>query len=336
MDLKFGITFLPSHPVEFQEWCRCAEDSGFDILGIADSQSVYREMYVSMAITAQHTSKIPFGPRVTNPVTRHPAVTASAMATLDEMAPGRTFVGIGTGDSALAAIGEKGVNLKTLREYVQGVRGLMAGEVITYRGKEMRLPWATAKIPIHMSAHGPKTLRLAGAIADAVVVGTGFAQDVVPDTLAQIRAGAEEAGRDFDSLDIWWWGHINIAKDRKQALEDLQPALCAAANHLTRFTHQGKHIPPDKLEAFRKLRAAYQVEGHFVPGGSSVNARMVEELGLREYLADRFAVAGSPAECVERIHELAERGVTHIWTPPSFTDKMAFMKSWSEEVLPKV
>ena len=336
MDLKFGITFLPSHPTEFQEWCRAAEDSGFDILGIADSQSVYRELYVSMAITAQNTKSIPFGPRVTNPLTRHPAVTASGIATLDEMAPGRTFVGIGTGDSALAAIGEKGVNLKTLREYVVAVRGLMAGEVINYRGKDMRLAWAKGKIPIHISAHGPKTLRLAGAVADAVVVGTGFTPEVVPDTLAQIRAGAEEAGRDFDSVDIWWWGHINIGKNRDQAVQDLLPALCAAGNHLTRFTHEGKHIPPELLDSFQKLRTAYQVEDHFNPGGTSVNARIVEDLGLRDYLADRFAIAGSPAECAERIHQLAERGVTHIWTPPSFTDKMAFMKSWATEVMPKV
>lgn len=336
MDLKFGITFLPSHPVEFQEWSRCAEDSGFDILGIADSQSVYRELYVSMAITAQHTTKIPFGPRVTNPLTRHPAVTASGIATLDEMAPGRTFVGIGTGDSALAAIGEKGVNLKTLREYVLAVRSLMAGEVTTYHGKEMRLAWAKNKIPIHISAHGPKTLRLAGAIADAVVVGTGFTPEVVPDTLAQIRAGAEEAGRDFDSLDIWWWGHINIGENREKALQDLLPGLCAAGNHLTRFNHEGKHIPPDLLDAFRNLRASYEVEDHFVPGANTVNARIVEDLGLSDYLADRFAIAGSPAECAERIQQLAERGVTHIWTPPSFTDKIAFMKSWSGEVMPRL
>jgi len=258
------------------------------------------------------------------------------MATLDEMAPGRTFVGIGTGDSALAAIGERGVSLAALREYVLAVRALMAGEVVEYRGKEMRLAWAEAKIPIHMSAHGPKTLRLAGAIADAVVVGTGFAADVVPDTLAQIRAGAEEAGRDFDSLDVWWWGHINISGSRERSLEDLLPALCAAGNHLTRFTHEGKHIPEELLESFRKLRAAYEVEGHFVPGRGSVNARLVEELGLRDYLAERFAVAGSPADCAERIHELAERGVTRIWTPPSFTDKMAFMRSWSGEVMPRL
>lgn len=335
MKAKFGITFLPAHPKETTEWVRAAEDSGFDILGLADSQSVYRELYVTMTLTALNTSTIPFGPRVTNPVTRHPAVTASSIATLEEMAPGRTFVGIGTGDSALAAIGQKGVKLAELREYVLAVRGLMAGDTIEWRGKQMRIPWSHKAVPIHVSAHGPKTLRLAGAVADAVVVGTGFTPEVVPDTLARIREGAEEAGRNFNDIEIWWWGHINIARDRDTALHDLLPALCAAGNHLTRFTSEGKHIPPDLLEAFRRLRAEYQVEGHFVPGATS-NARIVETLGLRDYLADRFAIAGSPAECAERIEQLVSLGVTNIWTPPSFTDKMAFMKQWAEEVMPRV
>lgn len=332
---KFGITFLPPHPKELVEWVKAAEDCGFDILGLADSQAIYRELYVSMTLTAMNTSTIPFGPRVTNPLTRHPSVTASAMATLEELAPGRTFVGIGTGDSALAAIGETGVTLQALREYVLAVRGLMAGETVTYRDKPMRITWGGKDVPIHMSAHGPKSLRLAGAIADSVVVGTGFTPEVVPDTLAHIRKGAEDAGRDFNTIGIWWWGHINIAPSRERALQDLLPALCAAGNHLTRFTAKGKHIPPQLMEPFRRLRASYRVEGHFIPGATS-NARIVEELGLRDYLAGRFAIAGTPTECAERIHELAQLGVTQIWTPPSFTDKMGFMRQWAAEVMPRI
>jgi 5,10-methylenetetrahydromethanopterin reductase len=336
MEAKFGITFLPSDPKELEDWVICSEDSGFDILGLADSQSIYRELYVSMTITALKTRKIPFGPRVTNPLTRHPAVTASGMATLEEIAPGRTFLGIGTGDSALAAIGEKGVPLKALREYVLAVRGLIEGRTVTYRDKAMRLPWCKMNIPILIAAHGPKTLRLAGAIADGVVVGTGFTPEVAADTMAQIRQGAQEAGRDFSKLDIWWWTHINIADSRDQALHDLLPGLCAAGNHLTRFTAEGKHIPPNLLQAFKDLRGQYQVEDHFVPGESTVNSRLVEKLGLKDYLADRFAIAGSPEECAERIRSLVRIGVTKFWTPPSFTDKMAFMKRWAREVMPRL
>src|SRR5918992_4419848 len=101
MTVRFGITFLPNAPREFIEWCRVAEETGFDIIGIADSQSLYREVYVSTTLCAVNTSRIRFGPRVINPLTRHPAVPASAAATLEELAPGRTMLGLGIGDSAV-------------------------------------------------------------------------------------------------------------------------------------------------------------------------------------------------------------------------------------------
>ena len=336
MKIQIGITLFPEKPPKFTEWVRCAEGSGFDILGLADSQSLYRELYVGMAQVAACTSTLKFGPRVTNPVTRHPAVTASAMASLEEMAPGRTLLGLGTGDSALSAIGLSGVRLIELQEYVEAVRGLMAGEQVTYQGKSMRLAWANARIPLYISAHGPKTLRLAGALADGVVVGTGFTPEVVRDTLAQIRHGAEEAGRSLDELDIWWWAHCNVAGSEAEALRDLRSPLAAAGNHLTRFTAEGKHIPPERLEAFRRLRREYQVESHFDTRSDSANTLLTEKLGLLDYLAKRFAIAGTPEQCVERIRDLAKLGVTNIWSAPSFTDKMGFMKSMEKHVFPHV
>ncbi len=336
MPVKFGITFLPERLADFVQWVRYAEDSGFDIIGVADSQSLHRELYVALTLCALNTSHVRFGSRVTNPRTRHPAVTASAMASLEELAPGRTLAGVGTGDSALSAVGLTGVSLQILQDYVETLRALCQGERATYQERSMRLTWSGARIPIYISAHGPKTLRLAGAIADGVVVGTGFLPDVAQDSLEQIRLGAEAAGRDFHSIDIWWWTMCNVAEHRDRALGEMGAALAATGNHLTRFTTEGKHIPPQLMESMTRLRAAYQVESHFVPGGESPNSRLVDQLGLRDYLAERFAIAGTPDECVEKIQGLAAIGVNQIWTSPSFADKMAFMHAWSEQVLPHV
>ena len=88
MTIGFGIDFLPNAPQEFIEWSRVAEDVGFDIVGIADLQSLYRDVYVSTTLCAVNTKRVRFGPRVINPLTRHPAVAASAAATLEELAPG--------------------------------------------------------------------------------------------------------------------------------------------------------------------------------------------------------------------------------------------------------
>lgn len=334
MQVKFGVTFLPERLSEFVEWVRYAEDRGFNIIGVADSQSLHRELYVAMTLCALNTSRVRFGSRVTNPRTRHPAVTASAMASLEELAPGRTLTGVGTGDSALTAIGLQGVSLRTLRDYVETVRALCQGETTTYQNHPMRLTWSGSRIPIYVSAHGPKTLRLAGQIADGVVVGTGFLPEVARDSLDQIRLGAEEAGRDFDSIDIWWWTMCNVADHPNTALGEMGAALAATGNHLTRFTTRGKHIPAELMEPMKRLRAEYVVESHFVPGGQSPNAQLVDRLGLREYLAERFAIAGTPDQCVDKVKRLAEIGVNQIWTSPSFADKMAFMRTWSETVFP--
>ncbi len=126
----------------------------------------------------------------------------------------------------------------------------------------------------------------------------------------------------------------NVADHRDAALAEMGAALAATGNHLTRFTTEGKYIPPDLMAAMRRLRADYRVESHFVPGGDNANARLLDQLGLRDYLADRFAIAGTPEECVAKIHRLAALGVKQIWTSPSFADKMAFMRTWSEQVLP--
>ena len=334
MQVKFGVTFLPEGLSDFVEWVQYAEASGFDIIGVADSQSLHRELYVAMTLCALNTSRVKFGSRVTNPRTRHPAVTASAMASLEELAPGRTLLGLGTGDSALAAVGLQGVSLPTLRAYVEAVRALCQGQVATYQDKSMRQTWGQSTIPIYIAAHGPKTLRLAGQIADGVVVGTGFLPDVAQDSLEQIRLGAEEAGRDINSIDIWWWTMCNVIDQPGQAIQEMGAALAATGNHLTRFTTEGKHIPPDLMAPLKRLRAEYVVESHFVPGGESPNSRLVDQLGLRNYLAERFAIAGTPEECVEKIQRLAAIGVNQIWTSPSFTDKMAFMRNWSEHIFP--
>ena len=102
---RFGIVFLPESLREFGELCAEAEAHGFHWLGVADSQSVFRELYVALTVAALHTKRMRLGPLVTNPLTRHPVVTASAISSVDEVSGGRAVLGLGSGDSALYTIG---------------------------------------------------------------------------------------------------------------------------------------------------------------------------------------------------------------------------------------
>ncbi len=89
----FGITLLPNRLKDLLAWCRTAEAAGFDVIGVADSQSLYREVFIACALAARQTERVNIGPRVIDPVTRHPAVAASSAATLAELAPGRALMG---------------------------------------------------------------------------------------------------------------------------------------------------------------------------------------------------------------------------------------------------
>jgi 5,10-methylenetetrahydromethanopterin reductase len=332
MRAKFGITFLPNAPSEFVEWCRTAEATGFDIIGIADSQSLYREVYVCCTLCALNTERIRFGPRVITPLTRHPAVAASAALTLEELAPGRTILGIGTGDSAVYNIGLKGSTQAELREYLLAVRALQETGVAEYHGRTARLTWGRAKIPIYIAASGPKTLRLAGEIANGVVINTGLLPEIVRDSIEHVRAGALAAGRDPSEIDMWWLPLTNLRPDRQAAIDEIKMSLASAGSHLSRFTTEGKHIPPELMERVKALGARYHFDEHDKP--ESANRRLIEELGLVEYVADRFAVAGPAEDCIAKLGRAIDAGARQFWMSVHFDDKVRFMREWGEKVIP--
>src|SRR5262249_1722417 len=161
MTARLGLLCLPRTVASAVADARLAEDVGFSMVGVADSQSVFRELYTTMALCAQATQRVRIGPSVTNPITRHPAVAAPGIATTDEIAPGRAFFGIGSGDSAILNLAERPSTLADMRAYVTAVRALQAAREAEWRGRLVRLTWAPRAVPIYLSAEGPRTLELA-------------------------------------------------------------------------------------------------------------------------------------------------------------------------------
>lgn len=331
MRVGFGVTLLPNALSDFVSWCRTAEQAGFDTVGIGDSQSLFREVFIAAALCAEHTSRVRLGPRVINPMTRHPAVSASGAATLAELAPGRVLLGIGSGDSSVHNAGVRPARLAEMREYTLAVRDLLTKGRATYRGAPSLLTWAPAAVPIYVAASGPKTLELAGEIADGVVIQTGLLPDVIEESLASVRRGAERAGRDFAKIDKSWFPWVSLAGSRAAAIETIKHSLASGAKHLGRFTTKGKHIPPHLVDKIAEAKRRYRFDQHQQSGNE--NARLIEELGLVDYLADRFAIVGTAEECVRKIEMAAEAGVTHLWMSIHFAEKERFMREWSATVM---
>ena len=209
--MKFGVAIVPHDLEETAVSARLAEEQGFDYIGIPDSQSLWRELYLSLSVVANNTSRVRIGPTVTNALTRHPAVAASAIATLNEISGGRAFFGIGSGDSAILNLGLRPARLAELQEYIEALRAILSGDSYDYQGRSIHVQWSEKPVPIIMSAEGPKTLAIAGGIADAVIIHSGLTKDVLADTIARIRGGERAAGRPEGSAEVWAFAKCNIA-----------------------------------------------------------------------------------------------------------------------------
>lgn len=311
-----------------------AEEVGFDTIGVADSQSLFRELYVSLAVVARETRRVRLGPAVTNPITRHPAVAASAIASIDELAPGRVFYGVGSGDSAVYNLHEPPVRLGGLRETLVTMRGLLQGQFIEHRGKQIHAKWIERPVPIYIAAEGPKTLELAGELADGVFIGTGITPEVIEDSLARVAAGARRAGRDPATIDTWVLARCNLAASRAEAIAPIRMELASSAHHVFRFTFEGKHVPDDLVDRIRWVQERYQPAAH-EQLGPSPNAQLVDQAGITDWLADRFALIGTPEEVAEKLRRIGAAGVQNVMITGFVDDRPELIRRLGREVLPR-
>jgi 5,10-methylenetetrahydromethanopterin reductase len=331
--MKFGtITFAEDFD-EYVRWLQTGESLGYDLLGYGDSQSLWADTYVALTVAASVTTRARIGPMVTNPVTRHPAVTAGAMASLQQLSGGRAVLGIGTGDSSLLNIGVKPARMAPFAEYCRAVKGLCAGEEVGWQGGTLRMQWRTARVPLWIAAEGPRMLHLAGQIADGVILASGITPDVITDTIGRIRAGAESAGRSLDELELWWLTKPYPADSEEAGWRDLQWTLAGSANHAFKFTFEGKLVPEHLHAPLRELMAGYAADTHAKVAKGSHNASLVERLGLTEFLGRRFTLSGPPELIIERMREAAAHGATNFLLPQMVADRVGFMHLLDEAVI---
>lgn len=310
--LRFGaVAALPDHSATVDLY-RYMDDAGFGGLWIPDSQSLMREMTVSMTVAALHTERIRINGGVTNPLTRHPAVLAAGLASIDEVSGGRAGISISTGDSAVFNLGLRPAKMETLEHFITTMQELYRDGETTYQDRRVRLLWPERAVPITMAAEGPKTLRLAGRIADGVIIGMGLTPEVIEASMGYLREGLEEAGRTEQDIDVWWLAKWNIADSREEAVDEIRMGLAASANHAFRFHLDGKMVPQRYHDPIRQLQDRYVFEEHEKHGEQMRNAQLADEFGLKDYLAERFAIAGTLSEFIARCEQLHELGVRQI------------------------
>lgn len=333
--LEFGAVAALPNLATSRDLYHYLDRSGFSQLWISDSQSLMHEMAVSMTVAALETERIIINGGVSNPLTRHPAMLASSLSSIDELSGGRAALSISTGDSAVFNLGMRPAKLDTLEAFIGTMQRLWSDHETEHEGRTVRLMWPQRRIPIYMAAEGPRSLRLAGRIADGVIIGMGLTPEVIKGSLRHLEAGLVDAGRTMDDIDVWWLAKWNIAATRREAIDEIRMGLAASVNHAFRFHLDGKFVPEEYHDAIRAIQQQYVFQEHEKHGEGLRNAQLTDEFGMTDYLADRFAITGTVGDFIERCEQLHELGVRKIRLSVAGHDHVRLLRVIGDEVLPR-
>jgi len=221
--MRFAINRLDMSSVDaFAASAARAEGLGWDYGLIPCSPLLVRDPYVMLAFAARATRRIVLGTLLDTPVIRHPAALASSIATVAELAPGRTLLGLGVGDTAVRLNGLAPARVATLERAVSDVRTLLAGrdlDVGAARPARLRHvhPASASRVPVWVAAQGPRALRVAGAHADGVFIRVGTDPRNLARAYHQVREGARAAGRRPEDVRIGAIFHVALDDDPARA-----------------------------------------------------------------------------------------------------------------------
>jgi len=305
--LGFGVMFRPGQfPLPHVIAClKVAEDVGFDHVWFGDSHLIWHETGPYFTAAAMSTSRLRIGPLVANPVTRHPTVVASALATLGELFDGRAVIGLGRGDSAVRTMNRKPMSVAEFREALCLIRSLCQGDEVELQGTKVRFGWLRRKVPVLVAAYGPKVLRLAGELGDGLILQLA-SPAVVEWAVGHARKGAEAAGRTWTEFEVVAAAPSYISADRAHALSRVRGFPATVSNHVKDLLrhYAPSELPADLVEGMEAV-TEYDYLKHGHPDAPHVRA-------VTDDMADRLTLIGSAAEVRAKIKRLVGAGVTQV------------------------
>jgi len=332
--LKFGVCFLPTDLSETLKIAVRADKLGLHAVCPADSHFLCNEIFSCLAACALKTERVFLGPTVTNPITRHPTVVASAMMTLSELSNGRAFLGIGRGDSAVFMAGLKPSPVSKFEEYIIMLKGLMGGDAVEINGKEVKL-LHPSNIPVYVAATGPRMLQLAGRVADGAIMAVGTEEAAVKYAVSHVARGAQEAGRDPNEIRKIAWIPCAISSNKEQAKRDVSGVVGSMIHFATGFspTERGSHMASEVPEiglsddVVNALRAKYDYSQH-----GSAGAAHSEHIS--EQLIDKFALAGTVDNCIRGLKRIEGLGIDQV-TLVLKGDRLELIERVAQDIVPE-
>ena len=303
VDIRVPVGLPVLETADFIAGCEAA---GFSGVGVHDHQHSGRDVYLTLALAAERTSRLTLYPATTNPVTRHPMVLASLAHTLDEIAPERVRLTVGPGYLAVGNIGRPRATVGAMRQAIHTMRRLLRGERVEFNGVETRLRNLSERpTPIFMTAAGPRMVELAGEVADGALLLVGLHPKAVDAARRRMEIGAARVGRSIDDFPTIFITPTTVSDDGPAARRFPQQWFRADQPYL-------KYPSDSNLVWLRE--AGIDLADDFVP----------EDIGDDEaaQICDAFGLFGTPEECLARLKRARdESGINHVFIFPTHTQE---------------
>lgn len=323
--MRHGVTLQGvDDPATFGELAAWIEELGYDHLWITDSSLHAGDVYVYAVLALRATSRLVVGTAVTNPLTRHTAITANAMATLERLAPGRVICGIGVGDRPLGELGLRPAKVDTLAGEIAVLRRLWQGETLDgpagrRRYARARLRDAVGEIPVHVSASGPRTLEMAGEHADGVILLAGWFPEALAFAREHMQAGIARSTRPACPTTCFLYGAIDddpaVAVETARSIAAWFPQTAPVYARMAGMSE----------ELIAAVKAAYG-------GGEFQEAAAAARL-IPDEIVRRIALAGTREDAAQRIGWLREEGVEAVSVFPLGPRRMDTIRAFAEVAL---
>ena len=301
VDIRVPVGLPVKETADFIASC---EEAGFDGVGVHDHQHSGRDVYLTLALAAERTSRLNLYPATSNPVTRHPSVLASLSHTLEELAPGRIRLTIAPGFLSVGNIGVPRASVETMRHTISTIKSLLDGESVTFNGTEARMRnTSSPPTPVYMTAAGPRMVELAGEVADGALLLVGLHPQAIAAARRRLETGADRAGRTLENFKTIFITPMALDEDGQEAFRWPQRWLRPGLPFLTY---------PSKANLHWLREAGIDLPDDIQPEQISDD--------IARQICDAFGLFGSPQECLSRLSRAQdESGVDHVFIFPSHT-----------------
>jgi alkanesulfonate monooxygenase SsuD/methylene tetrahydromethanopterin reductase-like flavin-dependent oxidoreductase (luciferase family) len=354
--MKFGFCMMSD--VDDVGFFSFVENLGYHSVWVADSQMMFSDVYAVCALAAQHTRTLRIGPGTAICGTRIPPVQVAAIATLNRMAPGRVFLGIGTGNTALRTMGQKPMKIAAFGEYLRVLTALLDGQVVdyTFDGQtkpikmlrhDTRFMNLQPKIPLYVSGYGPRAMALSGEFGDGLIFAIPPRGVPVQDALGHVRQGAARSGRDMNGFRNAALCNVAVLEPGEAADSDrikmaIGPNVMASVYYFYDLVQERKIDPPAFLERIWKPYCALvdqtppehrhfrTHEFHYTdlhPG----EAELIDEQLIRD-----TCLVGTADELVEQIQVLEQDGLQEMVFAVGNAGKWRFAEAFARRVMKRL